>query len=196
MINIFQDCLKADYQKSLLPYANRVLGSEEDAKDVVQDVIFKLLSSAPNISGNARSYLIRSVINQAINLKKRKHGSLAVDPAIIPDPDPSHLLSMEIKKFLNDAFWLLSRYLNPREFVVFILREGFSYAYDEIAVMLCVTAVQCRKLLSRAKRKVLLRETFKDTPIPECILDNLAIAVQYRMMDTATDLLKNIFTHT
>ncbi|HKK11964.1 MAG TPA: sigma factor, partial [Flavobacteriaceae bacterium] len=53
-------------------YAYDILGSYEDAKDVVQDVWLKLLENPINHVKNRRGYLIKSVVNHAINVKNRQ----------------------------------------------------------------------------------------------------------------------------
>src|SRR5690606_40049058 len=61
-----------DYQSKLLPYAYNILGSVDDALDVIQDVMMKRLTGVGTAMGKERAYLIKSVINRAINLKTRK----------------------------------------------------------------------------------------------------------------------------
>jgi RNA polymerase sigma-70 factor (ECF subfamily) len=56
-----------DYQSILFPYAYNILGSAEDAKDAIQDVVLKytLKDIQPE---NEKNYLIKGVINQAIRM--------------------------------------------------------------------------------------------------------------------------------
>jgi len=60
-----------DYQSILFPYAYNILGSAEDAKDAVQDVLYKHLSGQQKEVDNEKAYLIKAVINQSINLKEK-----------------------------------------------------------------------------------------------------------------------------
>ncbi|QNK63934.1 hypothetical protein H7F33_05425 [Pedobacter sp. PAMC26386] len=60
-----------DYPKVLFPYAYNILGSYDDAKDAVQDVLVKFISEARTGIENEKGYLIRNVVNRAINLKIR-----------------------------------------------------------------------------------------------------------------------------
>ncbi len=46
---------------------------------------------------------------------------------------------------------ILMEKLNPKERAVFILKEGFGYAHEEIAEVLSATVENSRQLLSRAK---------------------------------------------
>ena len=74
-----------DYQKSLFPYAYNILGSVEDAKDAVQDVVVRFLSTPPAEVKNEKSYLIRSVINQSINIKTRNR-RIVNEKTWLPEP--------------------------------------------------------------------------------------------------------------
>lgn len=56
----------------LFPYAYNILGSAEDAKDAVQDVLIKHLSGSEEHITDEKNYLIRSVINLAVNMKSRQ----------------------------------------------------------------------------------------------------------------------------
>src|SRR5690606_29341691 len=60
-----------NYQNILFPYAYNILGSSEDAKDAIQEVILKYTSNNV-IPENEKNYLIRGVINQSINIKRQK----------------------------------------------------------------------------------------------------------------------------
>src|SRR5690606_6379439 len=61
-----------DLQKTLTTYAYNITGSLEDARDVVQDVIEKHIGMDLSHIENEKNYLIKSTINRAITLKKKK----------------------------------------------------------------------------------------------------------------------------
>ncbi len=61
-----------NYHDKLFPYAYNILGSSEDAKDAIQDILIKYLAIDKKNIENEIGYLIRSVINHSINLKKEK----------------------------------------------------------------------------------------------------------------------------
>src|ERR1700760_1018378 len=56
-----------NYQDLLFPYAYNILGSTEDARDAIQDVITNYYSQPRDGVTNEKAYLIKSVINRAIN---------------------------------------------------------------------------------------------------------------------------------
>ena len=61
-----------EIRKLLTTYAYNILGSYEDAKDIVQDAYLKFYHIDEKRIENKKAYLIRMVINLSINLKKRQ----------------------------------------------------------------------------------------------------------------------------
>ncbi|GAA4520355.1 hypothetical protein GCM10023173_24600 [Sphingobacterium thermophilum] len=58
--------------KKLFPYAYNILGNIDDSQDVIQDVLIKFNVKEVSTISNQNAYLIKSIINQSINLKKKK----------------------------------------------------------------------------------------------------------------------------
>lgn len=154
-----------DYQNKLFPYAYNILGSADDAFDVIQDVMVKRLSDTGQALENESAYLIKSVINQAINVKNRnkriqEHATWLPEP-VSTEPADAHINKKEI---LSYSMLVLLEHLNARERAVFILKEAFDYAHEEIADALSITLENSRKLLSRARSNLKSNEAgFKPT---------------------------------
>src|SRR5690606_35791310 len=144
-----------DYQNKLFPYAYNILGSVDDAFDVIQDVMVKQLSGVGKALENERAYLIKSVINRAINLKNRNK-RIREQAMWLPDPVSTEPADAQVKKkeIIAYSMLVLLEYLNAKERAVFILKEAFDYAHEEIAETLSITIENSRKLLSRAKRNL------------------------------------------
>jgi RNA polymerase sigma-70 factor (ECF subfamily) len=144
-----------DYQSILFPYAYNILGSVEDARDAVQDVLYKRLSGGQKEVDNEKAYLIKAVINQSINIKE-KNKRIRYGDEWLPEPIATEETDKAI--WLNDiaaySLLILLEKLNPKERAVFILKEGFGYSHEEIAEVLSATAENSRQLLSRARRKL------------------------------------------
>jgi RNA polymerase sigma factor (sigma-70 family) len=144
-----------DYQSILFPYAYNILGSVEDARDAVQDVLYKHLSGQQKELDNEKAYLIKAVINQSINIKE-KSKKIRYGDEWLPEPIATEETDKAIR--LNDiaaySLLILLEKLNPKERAVFILKEGFGYSHEEIAEVLSATAENSRQLLSRARRKL------------------------------------------
>ena len=144
-----------DHSQTLFPYAYNILGSAEDARDVVQDVLTKYYAESREGIDNEKAYLIKSVINHAINTKTRRRRTVQPD-FWLPEPvaTESADANIHLKDILSYSLLVLLEKLNARERAVFILKESFDYAHDEIAGFLSITEEHSRKLLSRAKTKL------------------------------------------
>lgn len=152
-----------DYSKILFPYAYNILGSAEDAQDVVQDVLTKHFLDAREGIENEKAYLIRSVINLSVNRKIRRKP--AVQPEVwLPEPVATERADANVylKDILSYSLLVLLEKLNAKERAVFILKESFDYRHDEIAGILGISEEHSRKLLSRAKARL-----FKPSETPD-----------------------------
>jgi RNA polymerase sigma factor (sigma-70 family) len=150
-----QDLNVQDYQKRLFPYAYNILGTYDDANDAIQDVMAKYYSAGKTNIDNERNYLIKSVINQAINIKKRN--SKSVSPGIsLPEPVSTESADANLnrKEIISYSLLVLLESVNAKERAVFILKEAFDYSHEEIGDILQISTEGSRKLLSRAKMKL------------------------------------------
>lgn len=139
----------------LIAYAYNVLGSYQDAKDVVQDVMLEVLTRNSNHIENEKAYLVRSVINRAINLKNKQKNTVSDYPGNwLPEPvaTESADYALHRKDILSYSLMVLMEKLDARSRAVFILKEAFDYDHDEIASVLELSPENSRKILSRAKK--------------------------------------------
>lgn len=146
-----------EHRRSLTLYAYNILGSWEDAKDVVQDVYLKFAQLAQDGIGDKKSYLIRMVVNLSIDRKRKLARQLNsyVGPWL-PDPistDDPHF-SVHRKDILSYSMLVLLEKLDATQRAVFILKEAFDYSHDEIAPVLGISVENSRKILSRAKHEL------------------------------------------
>ncbi|KIX22271.1 hypothetical protein SY27_05030 [Flavobacterium sp. 316] len=141
--------------KKLFPYAYNILGNIADSQDVIQDVLIKFNEKETSSISNHNAYLIKSVINQAINLKKKndreRNQRISLPEPIITNQGESKI---EIEEILNYSMLVLLEVLNTKERAVFLLKEAFDYDHEEIANIFSVSVENSRKLLSRAKKKL------------------------------------------
>jgi len=144
-----------NYNDILFPYAYNILGSVEDAKDTVQDILIKYLSIDKIHIENEIGFLVKSVINQSINVKKNKK-TIAADSIWLPEPISTEKADDNINKeeILSYSMLTLLEKLTAKERAVFILKESFDYSHNEIADTIGFTIENSRKLLSRAKKKL------------------------------------------
>lgn len=143
-----------DYQQVLFPYAYNILGSAEDARDAIQDVLTKYVAETREGIANEKAYLIKSVINHSINMKTRRKRT--VGEVWLPEPvaTESADANMHLKDILSYSLLVLLEKLNGKERAVFILKESFDYSHEEIAGILSITEDHSRQLLRRAKTKL------------------------------------------
>ncbi|MGM8363805.1 sigma-70 family RNA polymerase sigma factor [Flavobacterium sp. ARAG 55.4] len=143
------------YQKKLFPYAYNILGSTDDSMDAIQDVITKYISTSKHGIENEIGYLIKGVINQSINIKKRNQ-KINGNSIWLPEPITTEKADSNIQReeIISYSMLVLLENLNPKERAVFILKEAFDYSHQEIADTLSFSIENSRKLLSRAKKSL------------------------------------------
>ncbi len=152
------DTLYKTYQPFLFSIAYRMLGSVTDAEDIVHDLFLQLKLDTDQIK-DLKAYLAKMTTNRCLNFLKsaRKRREIYTGPWL---PEPwVHQTEQPLDKVVTDetvsyAFLVLLDQLSPVEKAVFVLREAFAYDYGDIAGMLEKTEVNCRKIYSRAKRKL------------------------------------------
>lgn len=174
-----------DYQRTLFPYAYNILGSSEDAKDAIQDVMVKYMAAPPKEITDEKNYLIRGVINQSINIRKKKQ-RVAGDPMWLPEPIATEKADTGINRdeIISYSMMVLLEHLNPKERAAFILKEAFDYSHEDIAQALSITVESSRKLLSRAKSKL----TAPVKPMDETPLNGNAYLENYMAVIKSGDV--------
>lgn len=160
----------------LTSYAYNILGSYEDAKDVVQDVLLEMINRSGAAIGNEKAYLTRSVINRAINARNKLQKMQAGYPGNwLPEPVATETADGDLnrKDILSYSLMVLLEKLDAKQRAVFILKEAFSYDHEEIADVLDISVENSRKILSRA------RATLHNEPIKEVALTPVAYLDKY-----------------
>jgi RNA polymerase sigma-70 factor (ECF subfamily) len=140
----------------LKAYAYHICGSVDEAEDVVQNVFLKFLQTDREKIADPKAYLIKMVINHAINQKKKLNsrnrlyypGEWLPEP-VATDRADEKLIAGEI---LSYSLMVLLERLNARQRAVFILKEAFDYEHKEISGLLGITPDLSRQLLSRSKK--------------------------------------------
>jgi RNA polymerase sigma factor (sigma-70 family) len=177
-----------DYQKILFPYSYNILGSVEDARDAVQEVISNFVSAERKGIENVKGYLIKGVVNQSINIKTRRR-EVRSENVWLPEPFATEEAdtNINLRDIASYSLMVLLEQLNPKERAVFILKESFDYTHQEIAEVIASTEEHSRKLLSRAKeklRELKLKKTFAGEPISISFIEKYINAIRRR--DTKT----------
>lgn len=145
------------FRSLLTTYAYNILGSLEEAKDIVQDVFLQYMEICSDNVKDEQAYLIRMVINRSINHKQRQKKLLTSYPGIwLPEPVASENTDAAINRteMLSYSLMILLENMNARQRAVFILREAYDYEHAKIAALLSITVEHSRQLLKRAKNKL------------------------------------------
>lgn len=137
----------------LTAIAVRILGSQADADDVLQEAWLRLSGAGDvdDLSAWLTTVVTRLCLDQ---LRKRRTRSLAeaeatAEPAPV-DPEADAMLADR----LGDAMQVVLDTLAPAERAAFVLHDIFGYPFEDVAAVLGRSATAVRQLASRARRKV------------------------------------------
>jgi RNA polymerase sigma-70 factor (ECF subfamily) len=154
----------------LFGVAYRMLGSVAEAEDVLQEVWMRWQRVDRSEVLEPVAFLITMTTRLAINelQSARVRRESYVGPWL-PEPvdtsaDPT--LGAERAEALGFAVLLMLERLTPTERAAYVLREAFAYSYEEISVIVQVSVVATRQLVSRA-RKHLTSDRHREVPKAE-----------------------------
>lgn len=148
------------YRKLLFSIAYRMLGTVAEAEDIVHDVFLSLHSV--DLAGivNMKAFLGKAVTNRCLNaLRAGARKKAAYLGPWLPEPlyasgEDGPERRIELEEHIGYAYMVMLERLTPQERVVFVLREAYGCEYGEIAGMLGKSIDNCRKIASRAQRKL------------------------------------------
>jgi RNA polymerase sigma-70 factor (ECF subfamily) len=153
----------------LFSIAYRMLGSVADAEDIVQDAYLRW-QRAPDLDvREPRAYLTTVVTRLAINelqsarVRRETYVGPWLPEPLMTEHAPDSSASVELAESLSMAFLVMLERLSPIERAVLLLHDVFDFDYPEIARIVDKSEVNCRQLLSRAKRHVVAEEARFDT---------------------------------
>lgn len=148
------------YQPVLRSIALRMVGSLQDAEDIVQDTFLKWLTLEQEKIKNTKSYLIKAVTNNCINhLNSIKKKRIQFLDTINPGNFFDRLRSAEPARFdleqeISTALAVIHKKLEPLEKAIYLLREVFNLEYEELQEIFGKKKENCRQLFCRAKEKL------------------------------------------
>ena len=153
--------LHPELRPLLFSIAYRMVGSVSEAEDIVQEAFLRYHRARPVDVENPKAYLSAVTTRLAIDhlrsarVRREKYvGPWLPEPLLADEtvPDPSE--EAELADSLSLAFLVLLERLSPVERAAFLLREVFSYPYDEIAQVIDRSEDNARQLVVRARRHV------------------------------------------
>lgn len=160
MNDVHTEQLFITYKSLLFSLAYRMLGSVQDAEDIVQDAYITWSEQTLNQVQNPKAYLCKIVTNRCIDLLKsaRKQREAYVGPwlpePLLTDKNDDPALHYVMKESLSTAYLLLLEQLSETERAVFLLREVLEYDYHLIAEVVGKSSSNCRQIFHRAKKAI------------------------------------------
>ena len=149
------------YRNLLFTVAYEMLGSAADAEDVLQETWLRWAGVDLGTVRDQRAYLVRITTRQALGrlrtLGRRKEsytGTWLPEP-LLTTPDVAD--DVELADSVSMAMLLVLETLKPNERAVFVLREVFDLAYDEIAEAVGKSPAAVRQIAHRARAHVAAR---------------------------------------
>lgn len=149
-----------EHRERLWGLAYRMLGSPEDADDVVQETRLRWLERGDDAVREPEGWLVTVATRLSIDRLRRARrereaypGPWLPAPATAghpPDPDRA----AELASDLSLAFLHVLERLEPAERAAFLLRDAFEVDYGRIARALGRSEAACRQVVSRARRRV------------------------------------------
>ncbi len=184
-----------------------MVGSLQDAEDIVQDTFVKWLTIDHDKINNTKAYLVKTVTNNCLNHlktfnKKKNEYFSSLHPAdFLEKFKTTDYPAFDFEKEVSDALAVLQKKLEPIERGIYVLREVFNFDYEVIQEIFGKKKDNCRQLFSRAKEKLTLETkkpnfdhsqhfTFLDSFKKACTSGQLSEFVQ-NLTDDMLKTLKN-----
>ncbi|MEU6206230.1 RNA polymerase sigma-70 factor [Micromonospora musae] len=183
------------HRNLLFTVAYEMLGSAADAEDVLQETWLRWTGVDLDAVRDQRAYLVRITTRQALvrlrTLRRRKEsyvGSWLPEP-LLTTPDVAE--DVELADSVSMAMLLVLETLTPTERAVFVLREVFDLAYDEIAEAVEKSPAAVRQIAHRARAHVAARRPRGDVSASQArhALDAFQRAVETGDLQQLLDIL-------
>jgi RNA polymerase sigma-70 factor (ECF subfamily) len=146
--------LYRQHRTRALAIARRIVGDEDDAEDVVQDVFTRLALKPLGYSGRSAwtTWLHRVMVNSSINWlrARRRREKLSHVPSEPPSPE-TQAVGAEMQRHFNDALDTVSE----QQRQVLYLREVRGFSYPEIAQVLRIPEGTVKSTLHRGRQRAL-----------------------------------------
>jgi RNA polymerase sigma-70 factor (TIGR02957 family) len=149
------------YRNLLFTVAYEMLGSAADAENVLQETWLRWAGVDLGTVRDQRAYLVRITTRQALGrlrtLGRRKESYVGpwLPEPLLTTPDVAE--DVELADSVSIAMLLVLETLTPNERAVFVLREVFDLAYDEIAEAVGKSPAAVRQIAHRARAHVAAR---------------------------------------
>lgn len=151
----------SEHRELLFSIVYNILGEVADTEDALQETWLAWAGTDHEQIGNARAYLVRIAVNEALSRLRRKQrsretyiGPWLPEPLVTEGDTADSTLQAES---VSLALMVVLETLTPLERAVFVLHEAFGYALTEIASILDRSPAAVRQLAHRAREHVQAR---------------------------------------
>ncbi|MFM9150016.1 MAG: RNA polymerase sigma factor, partial [Solirubrobacterales bacterium] len=163
------DVIVDRYQSRLLGFCRQMLGSTEDAEDVLQEVFVNAYRAmlADNRAINLKPWLYRIARNRSLNHLRRPKAEAQESMDLVPMVEAASTAEKvhnreEFRQLLNDV-----TKLPETQRAALLLREIDAMSYEEIAEAMETTVPAVKSLLVRARISLAEAEQMVSTALPE-----------------------------
>jgi RNA polymerase sigma-70 factor (TIGR02960 family) len=180
----------APHRHELLVHCYRILGSLQDAEEVLQETLLSAWQGLPSFEGRSslRTWLYRIATNQCLDqLRAARRRPEVITPLRVEPPAPSSHSEVtwlqpfpddlidssptpeqqvELREATSLAFVRALQLLPPQQRVVLLLREVLAFRAAEVAAMLDVTEEAVTSALKRARATLAVERPREPPPPP------------------------------
>jgi RNA polymerase sigma-70 factor (ECF subfamily) len=171
------------FRRELLAHCYRMLGSIQDAEDLVQETYLRAWRSYGGFEGRSsvRTWLYQIATNACLSELARQSRRMLPSGLYDPEPDPGAYpeeagtevnwlqpapdalvtpdsadpaVIVAAREGLRLALIASLQYLPPRQRAVLVLRDVLTFPANEVAVMLGITTVSVKSALQRARARL------------------------------------------
>ena len=148
------------HRQRLFGLAYRMLGTRDDAEDIVQETYIRWHNADRKGIESAEGWLVTVATRLSIDRlrKASKDRETYIGPwlpePIVVSPDPSPQENVELASDLSLAFMVMLERLSPTERAVFLLHDVFDLDYSEIAHITERTEAAVRQIKHRARERL------------------------------------------
>src|SRR5437016_9900175 len=148
----------------LMKLAGRMLRSEVEAEDMVQETYLRWEQAAAREVRSPKAFLTTIITRLCLNHLNLARVRLEHEGApLLLESLSSEVRSpaeqAELADALTEAFMFALDNLSPTERAVYLLREAFAFDYGDIASVVDRSEENCRQILRRARERIKDKES-------------------------------------
>jgi RNA polymerase sigma factor (sigma-70 family) len=147
-----------EHRSHLHAVARRMLGSESEAEDAVQEAWLRLnradTSDVENLGGWLTTVVARVSLDMLRSRAARREHPLDLQEVDAPASGPDPAEQAALAEAVGPALLVVLDTLSPLERLAFVLHDLFAVPFDEIAPIVGRSPAAARQLASRARRRV------------------------------------------